>query len=70
MAVSEDAMRLLDEVSAAHSLDDVRAVIARWRWELAISRDPDLVAKLERVRREGGTPISLEELGRRLGQSV
>jgi hypothetical protein len=70
VAVSEDAMRLLDEVSAAHSLDDVRAVIARWRWELATSLDPDLPTKLHRVRQEGGTPISLEELRSKLGQSV
>jgi hypothetical protein len=70
MAVSEDALRLLDEVSTAHSLDDVRAIIARWRWDLAISSDPDLPAKFDRVRRAGGTPVSLEELRGRLGQPV
>jgi hypothetical protein len=70
MAMSEDAIRLLNEVSAARSLDEVRAVVARWRWNLAVSLDPDLPAKFERARREGGTPITLEELGIRLGQPV
>jgi hypothetical protein len=67
VALSKDAMRLLDEVRSAKTLEDVREVVARWQWELVLSIDPDLPAKMEETRRHGGTPITLEQLKVRLG---
>lgn len=51
VAVSEDAVRLLQEVAAAGTYEEVQAVVARWRWKL-----------LEGDLPEDGAPISYDQL--------
>jgi hypothetical protein len=62
MAVSEDALRLLDEVAAADTFDEVQIVVARWRWKHAVSLDPELADQLEGPLDSDGTPISRDQL--------
>lgn len=62
MAVSEDAVRLLQEVAAAGTYEEVQAVVARWRWKLAVSLNPELAEQLEGDLPEGDAPISYDQL--------
>lgn len=67
MAVSEDALRLLDEVAAAGTFDEVQSVVARWRWRFAVSMDPELAATFEGDLHDDGTPVSHDQLRAWLG---
>lgn len=67
MGVSEDAVRLLDEVAAADTFDEVRSVVARWRFKQAVALNPELAAQLEADPDEHDTPVSHDQLRAWLG---